>query len=375
VINFITNLPRALRSGGFSGMNAAAHGAIAKLGAVNYVGPINPPASLPQRALSKAARLAGRPGTFSFFSTRRLATIAAEVERARDPGAQLDFFHGFTPWVLTRPARTYAAWSDCTFRDYVEIYHRRAQFLEEDLRRIEQAEAAWLRGAERVLFTSDWARGRAVADYGLDPDRTTCVGIFGESDVPDQPTYAGEKTFVFVSTNFEAKGGRAVLAALRKVRAQDPEARLIVVGNAPRSIEAEPGVTFAGYLRKEVPDEAARFNSILGGARALVHPTLSDIAPLLLVEAGYFGCPAISTRRFAIPELVEDGRTGLLLDEPTDVEAVAAAMLRLLVDGEAYDRMRRTVWTSARARFSKQAFERRLVDCVRSALAEGSVRT
>jgi len=38
--------------------------------------------------------------------------------------------------------------------------------------------------------------------------------------------------------------------------------------------------------------------------------THSDIAPLLLVEAGYFGCPVDSTRRFAIPDIVEHGRAG-----------------------------------------------------------------
>jgi glycosyltransferase involved in cell wall biosynthesis len=40
--------------------------------------------------------------------------------------------------------------------------------------------------------------------------------------------------------------------------------------------------------------------------RALVNATRNDICPLLLVEAGYVGCPVISTRKFAIPEIIDN---------------------------------------------------------------------
>jgi glycosyltransferase involved in cell wall biosynthesis len=370
VINFVSNLPRDLRTGGFSAMNAAARTALEQRHGVAYVGPIDPPVVPWQKAVSKALRLSGLGGDFFAYSERRLATIAGEVERRASAGARLDFFHGFTPWIATRLARPYAAWSDCTFADYIEIFHDRRRFRAEDLARIEQAEALWLRGAHRVLFTSEWAEQRAILACGLDPGRVGSVGIFGELEPPAADAYAGEPTFAFVSTDFVAKGGPVVLEAFRQLREAHPQAQLTVVGAPPPQLAAEPGVRYAGFLRKEDPAELAQFRTVLAGARAVVHPTRSDIAPLLLVEAAMFGCPAIASRAFAIPELVADGESGLLLDAPGDPAAVAAAMTWMLDYPAACAGMRAAAWRRARDFNSKARFEDRLLAFVEEALAD-----
>lgn len=365
MINFVSNLPGDLRSGGFSAMNAAALAVARRFDEVNFVGPIDPPQSLPAKAWSKALRLAGRRGDFAAFSRARLRRIAGAVGEASAPNARFDFFHGFTPWVLTRPQRAYMTWSDCTFRDYIQFYHRRSDFSPADLERVERAEAGWLARAEQVAFTSRWAAERAVADYGLDRERVAVVGIFGEIEAPDADLYAGGQDFAFVSTNFEAKGGRVAVEAFRRLRERHPSASLTIVGDCPVDVRGTPGLGWTGYLRKEVPQEYARLRDVLSQARAVVHPTRSDISPLLLVEAAYFGCPAISSARFAIPEIVEHGGSGLLLDDPGDPAAVAAAMELMLADEDSYRKARAAAWRLSRERHSKSAFEARLVECLR----------
>jgi glycosyltransferase involved in cell wall biosynthesis len=369
LINFVSNLPKNLRSGGFSAMNAAAFSAISSLEASHFVGPINPPAVLWQKALSKFRRVAGSQGSFFFFSERRLKKIADEVHSQSSADARLDFFHGFTPWILTRPQHPYVAWSDCTFRDYIDIFHRRQQFSSDDLERIEQREAAWLKSARRVLFTSRWAAERAISHYALDACRVGSVGIFGEIEMPPRDDYAGGKEFAFISTNFQAKGGPVVLSAFREVRKRHADASLIIVGQRPTDVLDDSGVSFAGFLRKEVQGEYQLLLQILGRARALVHPTKSDISPLLLVEAGYLGCPVISSRKFGIPELVDDERTGLLLDDPSQPAAVASAMCWMLEHTDEYRQMREAAWANTRERHSKRKFEQRLLANVREGLA------
>ncbi len=369
MINFISNLSKDLRSGGFSAMNVAAYSAVSSLEPSCYVGPINPPVILVQKALSKFRRVAGARGSFFFFSERRLKKIVDEVHAQCRADARLDFFHGFTPWILTKPQRPYMAWSDCTFRDYIDIFHRREQFSADDLQRIEQAEAAWLKDARYVLFTSSWATKRAISHYALDASRVGSVGTFGEIEMPPLDAYDGGEEFAFVSTNFRAKGGPIVLSAFREVRKVHPGASLIIVGDAPSNLGAEPGVSFAGFLRKEIPGEYQRLLQILGRARALVHPTRSDIAPLLLVEAGYLGCPVISSRKFGIPELVEDGRAGLLLDDPSEPAMVASAMQWMLEHTDEYRKMREAAWSKARELHSKRKFEERLLAFVRESAA------
>ena len=59
---------------------------------------------------------------------------------------------------------------------------------------------------------------------------------------------------------------------------------------------------------------------------------------LVLAEAGYMGRPAVATRVGGIPEVVEDGETGLLVP-PDDATALAAALSQLLQDNEGRARM------------------------------------
>ncbi len=370
MIRFVSNLPRDLRTGGFSAMNAAACAALAARFELTFAGPIDPPTAFAEKAVSKALRLAGAPGDFYVFSERRLKAIAAEVARAETPGAELDFFHGLTPWIATRPTRPYIAWSDCSFADYIEVFHDRAQFRADDLRRIEVAEAHWLRGARRVLFTSDWAADRAIQRYELDASRVASVGIFGELEPPERDAFAGGARFAFVSTDFAAKGGPTVLDAFRQLRQTHPQARLTIVGAPPPDGVAEPGVDYAGFLRKEKPQEHAAFREILATSMAVVHPTRSDIAPLLLAEAALFGCPAIAPRAFAIPELVADRESGLLLDPPADAGEVAGAMRWLLDHPDASAALRAGAWRRSRAHHTKSRFEARLAGHVAAVLAE-----
>lgn len=349
-------------------MNAATYEALRPHLDVHYVGPIDPPFFYHEKIPSKLRRLAGRQGDFFFFSAKRLRAIASEVRARCRRDASLDFFHGFTPWVLTQPERPYVASSDCTFHDYIDIFHRRQAFAAGDVARIERAEAEWLKGASLVLLRSQWAADRAIRHYGLDSSTVRIVKSCGEMEMPEQDEFGGGNCFVFVSTNFKAKGGDVALAAFRSVRGRHPNASLIIVGDRPADFVPEPGVELAGLLHKEIPDEVLRFRAILAQARALVHPTNGDVSPLIIVEAGYFGCPAISSRSFAIPELVEDGSSGLLLDEPGDPHAVATAMFWMIDHDDDYRRMRKRTWIRSRSECSRSQFEQQVTGYVHGLL-------
>jgi glycosyltransferase involved in cell wall biosynthesis len=155
-----------------------------------------------------------------------------------------------------------------------------------------------------------------------------------------------------------------VLAAIRDVRRRHPDASLTIVGDRPADLAAHDGVVAAGFLHKEDPGEVARFRDILASAMALVLPTRGDVSPLIIAEAGYFGCPAIASRSFGIPELVLDGATGILLDDPRDAGAVARAMTWMIEHENEYRRMRKGAWDRSRSEYSRPQFEKRVVGFV-----------
>ncbi|MFQ5512796.1 MAG: glycosyltransferase family 4 protein [Myxococcota bacterium] len=91
-------------------------------------------------------------------------------------------------------------------------------------------------------------------------------------------------------------------------------------------------VRFCGFVpNAELPTRIA-------GADLLLHPSLRESFGQVLGEAAALGLPAVSSDVDAIPEVVEDGRTGLLAP-PGDVGAFATALASLLDDPEQRHRM------------------------------------
>jgi glycosyltransferase involved in cell wall biosynthesis len=240
--------------------------------------------------------------------------------------------------------RPYFVYTDTCFSTYVDIYHERARFLRDDLKRIFDAEARWLSRSAGVFFGTRWALDQAVKDYSISAQNLKAAGAAGRMTIPARDEYKDGLDFLFIALDFEGKGGRICAAAFQKLYQQFPEAQLTIVGaRPPADVERLPGVSYAGMLRKSVPKEMSRLTELYATAFALVHPTSSDIQPLVICEAGYFGCPAITAKSFGIPELVNDGVTGMLLDVPLTAEVLAQRMLELCEDSVRYQAMRKAV--------------------------------
>jgi glycosyltransferase involved in cell wall biosynthesis len=79
-------------------------------------------------------------------------------------------------------------------------------------------------------------------------------------------------------------------------------------------------------------------DATLAEADVALSTSFGEVAPLVLLEAMARELPVVGTRVGGVPELVHDGRTGLLV-EPGDPAALAAALSRLASDPEATRRM------------------------------------
>jgi hypothetical protein len=286
-------------------------------------------------------RMSGLRGKFHFFSERRLGRVAAEVDRRVDPAADFDFYHGLTPWIGYACPRPYGVYMDVSFQSYLEIYLNPAQFVKTDVRRICNREANWLAKATHVFCGSQWAANCTIREYGIPSDNFHVVWVGGCAGIPAQVETPTRMNFLFISLNFIKKGGHLCAEAFRKVRMEYPEATLTFIGQRPPSkVLALPGVRYAGLLRKTKPQETIRFEELLASAFALIHPTTMDTNPMVLIEAGYHGCPAVTTRAFGIQELVEDGISGFLIDPPLTAGAFASKMMLMCEDRGRYSKMR-----------------------------------
>lgn len=134
------------------------------------------------------------------------------------------------------------------------------------------------------------------------------------------------------------KGQHVFLAAAAKVRERFPDVRFQIIGsvlfgeqayeNMVRSLCTELGlddcVEFTGF-RTDVPD-------LIHGLDILVHAsTLGEPFGQVVVEGMAEGKPVIATNGGAIPEIVQDETTGLLVPMG-DADSMAAAICRLIAD-------------------------------------------
>jgi glycosyltransferase involved in cell wall biosynthesis len=84
-------------------------------------------------------------------------------------------------------------------------------------------------------------------------------------------------------------------------------------------------VTFTGWI------DHARLVQLLCTADALVLPSYDEGLPMVILEALSANVPVVATPVGSIPEVLEDGKTCLLV-EPGDVPALGAALQRVLFE-------------------------------------------
>jgi glycosyltransferase involved in cell wall biosynthesis len=131
------------------------------------------------------------------------------------------------------------------------------------------------------------------------------------------------------------KGQMRLMKAARTVLQQRPDARFIFVGQGTGDRWRENRLRQAIYdagLENKIIMLGYRWDTpeILVAADMVVIASLcTEASPIVLREAFATGRPVIATRVGDVPEIVEDGENGLIV-EPGDSNALAAAILQFL---------------------------------------------
>lgn len=192
----------------------------------------------------------------------------------------------------------------------------------------------------RVIAVSEHLRGSYLATAADRPEHVVTVhngisartapgmGAALRSELGFSPE---ESLVVVVGVLRPGKGHDLAVAAVEEVRAEMPEVRLLIAGEGPTRAEVErlaARLEGAAVLAGHRDDVMA----VLDAADVLLHPTRADAFPTVLLQALAAGVPIVASRVEGIPEIVEDGRTGLLVPPPLTSSAFADRLRRLLRD-------------------------------------------
>ena len=213
-------------------------------------------------------------------------------------------------------------------------------------------------GAARTITVSDAARRAYLERHGERPERVVTVhsGVAPQrpgrsrQEMRNELGISSEAFVVAIVTILRAgKGHDLAVKAVEQLRQRHPNLTLLVVGDGPdrpriAALAAPLGqsVVLTGH-RDDIAD-------VLGATDVLLHPTLMDAFPTTLLEACAAGLPLLATAVGGIPEIVTDGRNGVLLPAPPSSEAIAAGLERMLLDPD----LRARLGSEARACYERE---------------------
>ena len=178
---------------------------------------------------------------------------------------------------------------------------------------------------------SKWLRDDLINNTGLPADKVHHVG--GGSNIDVSKIDCSRKTgtkFLFVGKVWDHKNGDLVVEAFKKLAAAHPERQpqLYIAGpqEKPASLEGHENIVFLGRLTY------AELLDYYNLCDYFVMPSRHDAYGLVFVEALCFGLPCIGKNLCAMPEFIQPGKNGYLIDRD-DAQELAATMEKLLLHG------------------------------------------
>jgi glycosyltransferase involved in cell wall biosynthesis len=203
--------------------------------------------------------------------------------------------------------------------------------------------AGWaVRRADRVRTVSGWLEA-LVRDVGFsgESDRFPTFSDFRAFLGPEPSRPPGQPIALYIGALSGPKGLDVLLKAWRDVAAQVPDARLCLVGEGPlerelRDLARRLGI--AGSVSFEGGLASGGVRAALDRSSLLVLPSRSEGMPRVVLEALSRARPVVASRIGGIPEMIQHGRTGLLLP-PGDAHELAKALAELLWNRERLRRM------------------------------------
>lgn len=197
------------------------------------------------------------------------------------------------------------------------------------------------RCAARVIAVSDSARSAYLATGWDAPDRVVTVRNgtaararpgAGAALRAQLGLTAGELVAGMVTVLRPGKGHERAIGAVAALRDAFPQLRLLIAGDGPAAGEvrrmAGGALGDAAILTGHRDDVM----ELLDALDVLVHPTLADAFPTVLLEAQAARVPVLASAVGGIPEIVEDGVSGILLGAGAQEDALARALAQLLGD-------------------------------------------
>jgi glycosyltransferase involved in cell wall biosynthesis len=209
-----------------------------------------------------------------------------------------------------------------------------------------------LRLSKKIVTISEYNRKYLLDKYGNELKEKIHIihcGIDTEKYVPNHSGKIGSTVILAVARLVAMKGFQYLLEACRLLKDRGVSFTCIIVGDGEekdmllrKAADLEIGdvVTFLGSQQQERVHELVQKASIFVLPSIITDDGRRDGIPVSLMEAMAMELPVVSTKIVGIPELIEDGKEGLLVEQK-DSNGLASALEFLIKNSPARDEMGR----------------------------------
>lgn len=269
-----------------------------------------------------------------------------EIKRQKnsiDLVLQVGSFHGVT---TNPPIKPYVIYTDGTMelsaRGY-PMYRLWPSGAEKNVRKKLEKEA--YQKASRVLTFSECARRSVIEDFGIDDNKV--VTVYAGANIKELPTFEkdySKKTILFVGKDFDRKGGPTLIKAFKQIKKEIRDAKLIIVSEPNLNYPSRMHTIFDLFgitLSKpkiNLPDlvikSAVHYDKLIQlykDASIFAMPSIQENFGHVFLEAMTYKLPCVGTTVDAMPEIIEDGKSGFLAP-PNDHKQLADNLILLLED-------------------------------------------
>jgi glycosyltransferase involved in cell wall biosynthesis len=317
--------------------------------------PIRMGGPLDAGALARVRTLVAREGVQTIYTTHVRSALMARLLRllARPPRPQRRLI------VLTSEH----SYKTPPARPLPEILRRVSARLSDRIIAVSEVQACWLRQtlrlpADRVVVVPN---GVDTAHFAQPSSPAAVLREFGIG--------VGEPVFVCIARLASVKDHATLLMALRQV-----DGHLILVGDGPLRAQLERACGEMDLARRvHFAGERDDVRPFLAAARALCLSSIDESQPIAILEAMAAGRPVVATRVGGVPEMLEDGRTGLLVPA-RDANALAEALRRVVADAGWCARAGEAAQARVARDYSIQSRARQIEDMIADLVARAGER-
>lgn len=189
-----------------------------------------------------------------------------------------------------------------------------------------------------------------------------------------QNDYPKEHTILCVGNVCVRKNQNAFIRALDDWPGRN-DTKVIFLGQAPkdlpyvqeffRLVDTRPWCSYAGFADREA------LKKYLQHASLLALPSLEDNCPMVVLESMAAGVPVVAAKVGGLPDLIDDGKTGIFCD-PRDPASIRNAVAKIPANFAMASEIAKTAKTMARERFHPGVIARKHVEIYEEVLRSSS---